>query len=364
MAAFEKDGNQGGLNVLGMLSLPWLLAAGGLGALVWAGGVWNIIANTRLLALMIEGGVVRFHDKQIGPIDGVPELKYFLASQDPIVWPLVGLAILLMFAFWALKGTQVHFLLPKAARASAGAFEHLRCYSLSLGNDRWLPFRAGDAALLRRLEATGIDSKAAMETVENARFMAVLELTFLSVVGLLLLGWTTWLSQVFWALTILAVGYLFLKREGSWDSGIDLLGAVPRVWSRLGANPAYLASVFAFSLAAFTSEHIAVYALSQAFTSTNVIINIEFPVFLTALVAGNIARLIPVTPGGLGQFEWGFALAIYVSGTGMPEAATMALLFMVVRYSAGALFNLLLRLREGAASAGGVSSLLSVMRAA
>ena len=89
------------------------------------------------------------------------------------------------------------------------------------------------------------------------------------------------------------------------------------------------------------------YLLSQAFTSTNVIINIEFPVFLMALVAGNIARLVPVTPGGLGQFEWGFAMAVYISGTGMPEAVTIAILFALLRYVGGGLFGLLIGVRRG-----------------
>ena len=101
---------------------------------------------------------------------------------------------------------------------------------------------------------------------------------------------------------------------------IDYLGAVKRSYRVMTDKPLAFLGIFALSAAAFFSEHVAVYVLSQAFTSTHVIINIEFPVFLMAIVAGNIARLIPVTPGGLGQFEWAFAMAIYLSGTGMPEA--------------------------------------------
>ena len=107
-------------------------------------------------------------------------------------------------------------------------------------------------------------------------------------------------------------------------------------------KPLVFLGIFALSAVAFFAEHVGVYLLSQAFTSTHVIINIEFPVFLMALVAGNIARLIPVTPGGLGQFEWGFAMAIYLSGTGMPEAVTIAIMFAVLRYLGGALFGLLI----------------------
>jgi uncharacterized membrane protein YbhN (UPF0104 family) len=113
-------------------------------------------------------------------------------------------------------------------------------------------------------------------------------------------------------------------------------------------KPLAFLGIFALSAVAFFAEHVGVYLLSQAFTSTHVIINIEFPVFLMALVAGNIARLIPVTPGGLGQFEWGFAMAIYLSGTGMPEAVTIAIMFAVLRYLGGALFGLLIGARHAA----------------
>ena len=54
--------------LLGALALPWVACVTLLSFLAIAGGLWNLVANTRVLNLMIEGGVVRFHDKQIGPI--------------------------------------------------------------------------------------------------------------------------------------------------------------------------------------------------------------------------------------------------------------------------------------------------------
>jgi len=65
---------------------------------------------------------------------------------------------------------------------------------------------------------------------------------------------------------------------------------------------------------------------------------------LMALVAGFLARLVPLTPGGIGQFEWGFATALYLGGVGMPEAASMAILFSLLRYGVGGLTDLVLLL--------------------
>lgn len=348
--------------VLAALSLPWLVAGAALFALALAGGLWNLVANTRLLDLLIEGGVVRYHDLHIGPVDGIPDLKYYIASQDPVAWSVLLFSVFMMFAFWALKGVQVRYLAARGGHELATTGEALRLYATAQGADRWFPWRAGDSQLRLTLQRDGADTATARAVVENVRFIAMAEILFFAGLSLVLLGWTTWLSQVAWALTILAAAYLVLRQRGSWASGIDLTSAIRPASQRLLKEPLAFLGIFALSASAFFLEHVAVYAMSQAFTSANVIINIQFPVFLTALVAGNLARLIPFTPGGLGQFEWGFALAIYVSGTGMPEAVTVALLFMLLRYGAGALFNLVVRLRGKATGSASVAQLVTAMR--
>ena len=73
----------------------YTLAAVLLGSLIYFSGVWNFLANTRLLSVLINSGVVSYHDALTGFIKGVPDLKYFLKSQDPIKWGLVELAAFL-----------------------------------------------------------------------------------------------------------------------------------------------------------------------------------------------------------------------------------------------------------------------------
>ncbi|MCK5650439.1 MAG: hypothetical protein KAJ42_03635, partial [Gemmatimonadetes bacterium] len=75
--------------------------------------------------------------------------------------------------------------------------------------------------------------------------------------------------------------------------------------------------------------------ISQAFTTDFVILNVPFPVIQMGVVAGYIARQVPITPGGIGQWEWGFAAAVYMSGVGLPEAATIALLESLLRHGTG-----------------------------
>lgn len=328
--------------LIGVLTLSWLVAGGLLAALVNAGGVWNLLANTRLLSLLIESGVVRFHDKQIGPIQGVPELKYYLASQDPVAWGVVLLAAFLMLGYWGLRSVKFHAICS-AMGVPGSVGDHSRAYLYGVGLNRWLPFQMGDigTAMVLRGDAAQPDGKV-VGSVYLANVFILFEILFFGTIGLLLLGWGVWIGQIFWPLVILGLAFLVARRGD--------LSVAARYWQGLGQALSWLLErpLLFFMLAvltvlAFLFEHVAVYALSQAFTSTNVIINIEFSVFLMALVAGSIARLIPVTPGGIGQFEWGFAIAVYLSGTGMPEAVTIALVFAAFRYALGGLVSLALR---------------------
>src|SRR5262245_54396513 len=88
--------------------LSYLLGFASLGVLIWASGIWNFLANTRLLDLLIKGGVVALRDDQPGFILGVPDLSYYVKSQDPIDWPLIFVAIGIFLVFWWIKAVQYH----------------------------------------------------------------------------------------------------------------------------------------------------------------------------------------------------------------------------------------------------------------
>lgn len=329
------------------ITLSYLVAAGLMYALVMAGGIWNQLANTRVLSLLIEGGVVRYHDKQIGVIPGVPELKYYVMSQDSVAWILVVFAVVLMLGFWAVKTVQFHAI-SRNLGAGTTLGQDGRAYLFGQGVGRWMPFNLGDlATLLAMPKRDGGDEERAIGTIYLARCFNVFEIAFFGLLGLFFLGWGDWLGLLFWPLLIVALGYYLLRVPGSWRTGLDHDTGWRMAVDWLSARPLATLLLALLSIVAFLLEHVAIYAVSQAFSSTNVLLNIEFSVFMMALVAGMLARLIPVTPGGIGQFEWGFATAIYLSGTGMPEAVTMALLFAVLRYGVGAAISLCVRLGYG-----------------
>ena len=123
-------------------TFSYLLGALLLVALIWSSGVWNFLANTRLLSVLIDSGVVSYHDAQTGFIRGVPDLKYYLKSQDPMKWGLVEGAALIFLVFWLIKAAQFHgFCQFVGVR---GTFtQHARAYLEGVGVNRLLPFNQG-----------------------------------------------------------------------------------------------------------------------------------------------------------------------------------------------------------------------------
>ena len=52
--------------VVSSFALSYIVGALLLVALIYHADVWNVLANTRLLDPLIEGGVIRYHDGHIG----------------------------------------------------------------------------------------------------------------------------------------------------------------------------------------------------------------------------------------------------------------------------------------------------------
>jgi glycosyltransferase AglD len=305
-------------------TFSYLLGAALLALLIWSAGVWNFLANTRLLSVLIDAGVVAYNDSQVGAIKGVPDLGYYLKSQDPVKWGLVEGAALIFLVFWLIKAAQFHgFCQFVGVR---GTFtQHARPYLEGIGLNRLLPYNQGMVRMVRFMEGQGAPADRVMQAVFLAELFIVLEIIVYAAFGPLTLGWSVWLAQIFWALIILGFCY-FIARPGGAYPGPTI---IPLHWRdvkeslrALFHRPMALTKLTALSLLAFALEDIAAYMIAMAFTSTHVILNVNFAILLMAVVAGYIARLIPLTPGGVGQFEWGFAAGLYLGGVGWPPGST------------------------------------------
>jgi uncharacterized membrane protein YbhN (UPF0104 family) len=320
-------------------AFSYLLGAFLLGSLIYFSGVWNFLANTRLLAVLINTGIVSYHDALAGIVKGVPDLKYFLKSQDPVKWGLVELAGLIFLLFWLIKAVQFHGF----ARFCGipGTFtQHARAYLEGIGVNRFLPFNLGNVFMAKMLANQGAPINRSAQAIFLGEIFVVFEIVVYALYGPYGLGWSVWLAQIFWSFVILGICYLFARPSKlypeqtllpiSWHEIAQMLRALAR-------KPMTLTTLAVLSLIAFGLEDIGAYVIAMAFTSTHVILNVNFSILLMAIVASYIARLIPVTPGGIGQFEWGFAAGLYLGGLGFPECVTIAVLDNFIRYVSGTL---------------------------
>ena len=320
-------------------TFSYLLGAGLLAALIWSSGVWNFISNTRLLSVLIDSGIVSYHDAQGGFIRGVPDLKYFLKSQDPIKWGLVEGAALVFLLFWLIKAAQFHGFCEFAG--IRGTFtQHARTFLEGLGVNRMLPFNTGNVRMAKMMASQGEPLDRVAQTIFLGEFFVAIEIVVYAAYGPYGLGWSVWLAQMFWALVILGCCYLMVRPSRIYPEPSILPIARHEVMPTLRAlarQPMTFARLTVLSLLAFGLEDIGAYMIAMAFTSTHVILNVNFSILLMAIVASYIARMIPVAPGGIGQFEWGFAAGLYLGGVGWPECVTIAILDNFVRYVSGTL---------------------------
>jgi uncharacterized membrane protein YbhN (UPF0104 family) len=336
------------LNFAWVMGMAILIAIVLFGTLIYYSGAWNFISNTRLLDLMIGAGIIKYHDKNAGFVEGVPELKYYLMSQDPVRWDLVGVVVAIFLLFFTLKAAQFHGF-ARLFGIRNGLGQNLRAFSHGLFVEKLFPFALGDVAAAKNLQDEGAPLERAKAVVFCGQVAVIFETIVFAVIGLLVIGWSDWSAQVFWPLVMVGIAYAFVRktrRERAASEEESTGTQVRRLARVFGDRPLSAAWLVLLSLAAFGLEDIAAYFTAMAFTGTNVVLQVDFSILLMGVVGSYLARLIRVTPGGLGQFEWGFAAALYFGGVGLPECVAIAVLDNFFRYVAAAIFYLFTTRRQ------------------
>lgn len=315
-ASASSSHNKG---LIGIFILSSAIGIGILWVLFAIAGPWDLLAVTRLLDLFIEGGLIQYHDRNPGFIAGIPDVKYYYMSQDPIAWRLVVLAAVFMTLYPTLKAVQF----DRIARlyGSPGSLgQHMRSYYYGDGLDRFLPFNLGRVGTTLALSKIGLAPDRAAGAVFISQVFTIFEVAAFALLGLVLLGWTGWFGQIFWALTFLAVAYYLVVHKAEMSVVPPLRDSIHVARNAFGAlfrqQPIQFVQLCALSLLAFGSLDIAVYFVMNAFDSAIVLINVPPSVLLMGIIGGYIAaRIVPVTPGGIGVWELGFATGLYLGGS-------------------------------------------------
>jgi uncharacterized membrane protein (UPF0182 family) len=321
---------------LGSLPLSFSVGALLLGTLVYLAGPWAILGNTRLLNLLIAGGIIKYHDRHAGVIEGVADHVYYLKAQDPVAWTIIYLVIGLYLLISGLKVAQFH-ILARAYGIMGSLGQHARAYFYGLIYKETLPFRIGDAAATSALAAEGAPLDRGRATVFALNAFFLFEIAVFVLFGLLNIGWAAWLFQLACALAIITTLYLWTKparAERNAQEPPTVANALLSHCRVLAQHPMRLVGLCCLSLAAFALRDAAAYFTAMAFSTQNVLLNVDPSLMLMGVLGGYIASLIRLTPGGIGQFEWGFTTALFIGGVGLAEAATVALLVNFFRYVA------------------------------
>ena len=310
-----------------------------IGGLIYSAGPWNILANTRVLGFLIDSGVVKYHDRDAGFIEGVADHAYYLKSQEPVEWGVIGLAFIILIAFWLLEAYRYHDI--ARYHGFTGSYgKHARGFLVGLIHKKAMPLHIGETATAAELQENGFQPNRVYSVQFLTKVFLVFSIGMYAIFGLLGTGWSLWLLQLLLALTLLGISYWWARPSNREGRGTSTISAIKDHLKELLHRPGRLSRLGLISLVAFGMEDVVAYLLTNAFSTQQVLLHVGFELLLVAFVAGYIARLIPITPGGIGQFEWGFAGALYLGGVGWPEAVSVALLYSVFYYVTLGIFSL------------------------
>ena len=316
--------------------LAYLVAAIALILLAHFGGIWNVLAISRVLDVLSRGGIVALTDADQGIVEGIPSPEYYLIAQQAIDWELLLVAAALFLGVWGLRAAEFHGIC-RFVGLDGTLGQHARAWFYGHGVNRLVPYEAGQVAKAGVLEGQGADPVRAAQAVHLSSLLLILQISVLAFYGLIEVGIGRWISQLFWAFVILGIAYLMTRPDRKEARGArrDAFKAASGALQVLVQRPLTFLRLLFFGAAAILLLDFGAYAISNAFSNTVVIINIPGSNMLMAVIAGQIARLVQFTPGGLGQWEWGFASALYIGGLGFPECAAIALLVTFFRYVIG-----------------------------
>jgi len=339
-------------DLIGSYSLGYLLCIALVAVPIFMAGIWKIIANTRFLDLLMSSGIIAYTDMDFGFIRGIPDLGDYLKSQDAIDGRLVMICILVYLGFYFVKAIQFHSI--ARLYGLKGSFgDHAGAYFYGIGLNRFLPYNTGDIAIVSALEGRGESGKHTSSTLYVMDLFVCFEIVVFFSIGLFLTGWKITISQTLPAVVFFYVLYYitrFSRTPRQYYNGEDSRRPSIVILHTLANDPWMLTKLGFLSLLAFFLDDITPFIVSQAFTSEYVHLNIPFLIIQASVVAGYIASRVPITPGCIGQYEFGFATALVMGGAALPEAISIALLDGFIRHTTALGLFIIVKLKNGVAT--------------
>lgn len=340
----HPEGSASKPSFLLLVAPSFLLCFAIFAGLIAVAGVWEVAAGSRLLAALLSGGIIALSEDDAGLGTGVPGLHYFVQSQELITWSLVMMSSALFITVSLLKALQfrkIALLLGIDGTLS----EHFRAYFYGHGIERMLPYRVGEvawAAALENQNGATLDQAARLALI--FRGFLLFEIFSFAFIGLFMSGLLAWGTALVPPLAILGISWLLRRSVQSEPAEEDgFWTRLTQAFEGLTRDPQALTGLALLSLLSFALVELATYIVPQAFSTLTVpliwdelrFVVLTPSVIVMAVVAGYIARLIPITPGGAGQFELAFAFVLMANGLPFTPAVIVTLLVSFVRYGTG-----------------------------
>ena len=332
----DPESEKRSTNLAGSYAFAYVLGGVLLLLLIWLGGFWQILANSRMLSLLIDGGVIQYHDTQQGILQGIPNPKLYWQAKEPLDWNLLQMAGILLIGMWLIQSVRFHTL-ARFVGIAGNYTQHARAYLEGLGINRFVPYNRGfwsTATLM--VQRQGADVNRIAQAFYLERVCVAFQIAIFAALGLYFLGWTVWLSQIFFPVLFLIAAWLIVRpsrRHPEASVATVSWKMIVEGFRALLQKPLTLIKVLALSIVAFSIQDVVAYMVGQALTTPSLLLNFDYKMVLMGLVGGYIARYIQVTPGGIGQFEWGMAVALMFAGKNFTDSVTFALVFSMLKYT-------------------------------
>lgn len=328
-----KKGNLG-QPLQGAFIFAYVFCIGLVGYGIYSGGIWVILANTRLLDTLIDAGIVAYTDQQMGLVKGLPDLGLYFLSQEPIHWEVLGFVGFLYTVFYLLKMVQFHSIARfYGLQGSLGS--HARAFFYGQGVSRIVPYGGGDLAMVSALDGQGEDIRRASSVVFVQDLFVWFEIVVFFLLGILLTGWQLSFLQILWPAVFFGILWYAtrgIRHDPARVENPESRDAARRAFRALATQPGFLVRMCLLSLFCFFLDDVTPYMTSQALSSGELILHVPFLVIQGGVVGGYLASRIPITPSGIGQFEFGFGMALMMAGTGFGTSMSIIIVDGVFRH--------------------------------
>jgi len=256
------------------------------------------------------------------------DLVVTLAHADPLY---LAVAVLVCAIAWVMRGWRYRSILGGLA-VRIGLVFSTACILLSQTANLIVPARLGD--LVRIFILKHEDLATYSQGVSSLVVERIFDVVTIALLGLLALPFVIGTPE--WFLPLIAVPIVggavfaaFLLLMGDRHSENRYLGIVYRMLAEIRA-----ASLNARALLVLGASSIAIWLADILVCAVVVLMfgeSIPFMVVVLAIVIGNLVKAVPITPGGVGTYEFALAVTFELAGTAPATATVIAVIDHLIK---------------------------------